>query len=125
MTLLDYIVKWHGGMEMNARRDFANALKVKPPRVSSWLTGRTWPEEDMTPKVCRLLDITPEQLAAIRPKYPGSKSRDIESRVSALEQQVRDILQALSPNKAKRSRTDIKQVGRSAGIPTEGEKESQ
>lgn len=100
MNLKAHVVRWHGGKKKGAVNDFADALDVTQPRVSSWFKGRTWPDEDIQPKVCKLLGITATQLAAMRPAAPKKAASDevanLRERVEGLEAQVRFLMKVSS-----------------------------
>lgn len=73
MKLIKLLVKLNGGKEDGASKNFADKMGVTPQRVSHWVTGRYVPEEDLRPKMAKLLGVTPEQLTAC---FPSREERN-------------------------------------------------
>ena len=103
MKLREAIVKWHKGKRTGAISAFARALGTEQPRISSWLSGRTWPNEDTQPKVCKLLGITLAELAEMRPQNPMmvrdagvNYKTSLEARLEEIALQVRRLTEKVA-----------------------------
>lgn len=87
------IIQWHSGKKKRAIADFAKAIKVDPPRVSHWLSGRNWPDEDIQPLICKVLGITQNELNVMRPAA-GAMVRDASPKYNATLAEQIDALTA-------------------------------
>jgi len=62
MNFIGLIKKWNGGIERGAKRRFAEAVGVQEASVGRWANGRGLPEEEIRPKVAKMLGVSVDQL---------------------------------------------------------------
>ena len=51
--------------KMISQKDFAKQLGIKPPSVIKWLDGTAVPDIDFYPSICKILNVTANQLFGI------------------------------------------------------------
>jgi len=67
-------------------KDFADALNVEPPTYRQWERGQASPDLVMLTRICKMLDIEPNDLLPLAKRKKSSGSRNGSSRTPELEQ---------------------------------------